>query len=218
VTTKGRVVVVEPVLEEPLAPAPDGWDGSYSALTVSRAGLDRDHKPVGPGQPCIGYTDPETGVNDPCTLGPDGAPSTRHHFHVAAQLLPDGKTWVGPEGQHVKDLILYGIIQGTAESLERTRRQFVVDLARGTHGTPDNPPGHPDLAERTFEQWLASALGRELAAGPKAMIAKEDGLRASDVRDLQRAAIAQTGAIAELVEELRAGRLAGAGAGKEEDA
>jgi hypothetical protein len=216
-TTKKRVVA-EPVLAEPPPPSFDEWDGSQTALAVSHVGVVRDHRPVGPGSPCVGYSEPGTFLHEPCTLGPDGGPSSRHQFHVDAQLLPDGR-WVGREAQHVRDLISGGWIAGTPESADRDIRQGKVDYVRGVDPDPertDRPEGLPELKAPTFEQWLDRPLGKELAAGPQAMIAKEDGQRASDVRDLARAAVAQTGALTEFVEELRAARLAGAGAGEED--
>jgi hypothetical protein len=177
-TTKKARVVVELAPEEAAPPPPrdDGWDGTPTGLRLSRPVL-RDHVLCGPGKPCPA-TYLEDGVVKTCG-------SLTHQMEVRAARLPDG-TWVGEEAQHVRELYHSGVVVGTDEDRARTRTQAEVDRDRGTFGTPENPAGHPELAERTLKDMEAGQLGIDLKGGPAAVVAREHDLAASELSELRK--------------------------------
>ncbi len=167
-TAPKKHAVVEPALAEappPPPPSDDGWDGTYSGLRLSRPVL-RDHVLVGPGKAC-----PSCG-------------SKTHQMEVAAALV-DG-VWLGPEAVHAQELVHSGVVVGTVEDRARTQSQAEVDRDRGTFGTPANPRGFPELAERTLADMEKGQLGTDLRGGPAAVVAREHDLAASEMTELRR--------------------------------
>lgn len=201
----------DPTVEEDLERW-EGWDGQFTAIAVAHPVI-RDHNMVGANEPCVGWTDPETRVLHPCTLGPGGKPARTHQFHIRASFT-DGR-WRGPESDHIQDLIQAGFIPRTQGWLDREGRQALIDMQRGVHLPPGNPDAHPEFKAITATQ--ARAQHRlALAGGPAEVIRKEHQEARSEVSDLVRAANILRGAMgqapiteADLASQMAASRTQG---------
>jgi hypothetical protein len=102
---------------------PEGTGRSSKIHLAAGRPLLRDHQWIDSTTPCID-----------CTK--HGRVDATHQFHARAERLPDGKTWIGPEGAHVMGLIADGFVHGYPQVREHDEAQRLIDLMRGIEPEP----------------------------------------------------------------------------------
>lgn len=124
------------------------WDGTCTSVPMART-IMRDQRLVAPGEKIV--------------------------FKCCKS---DGGEWVGPEAEHLQDLISLGVVDGTNEKLARDQKQAAVEYARGVNaplvmkdGLVESGP-RPEFREQTHKdiQKLYKDLVR---GGPEEMMRRE---------------------------------------------
>jgi hypothetical protein len=160
------------------------WDERSTRITLARP-IMRHHRIIGPGHKCLDCCFADEGRGErqlrhraergrclTCEV-PDAQCAARtHHFHVQASQSRDGSRWLGPEADHVLQLIAAGVVEGTRAKLDRDRRQTATEVGRNVHGElVTDPDGNvvmrpmPELAEPSTED-VTRTWERTLAGGP----------------------------------------------------
>jgi hypothetical protein len=159
------------------------WDGTRTRLRVARNVWRGDH-------------DAQGNALRPHLVG------RNETIEFEAAYDKGTKTWVGPEADHVQNLIRIGAIAGTSRAAELDAMIRNAEVERGAWGGGENvEPLRPDLRQRTRDelyQLLIRAGGRSYVEG-----SVDERLRID--RQEARRSEEQTGAIRELAQAIREG-------------
>ncbi len=124
------------------------WDGTCTSVPMARTIL-RDQRLVAPGEKIV--------------------------LRCCKQASGE---WVGPEADHLQDLIACGLVDGTNEKLARDQKQAAVEYARGVNAPLVIEDGQvvsgprPEFREQTHKD--IKALYRDFVrGGPEEMARKE---------------------------------------------
>jgi len=116
-----------------------------------------------------------------------------------ASYDPQRGRWVGPEAQHVEDLLASGVILGSEKQRERAAQGSAIEHERGCWPTPDGKPAQrPELRQRTKEL-VQREWERILAGGWKELRRIEGQESRADRAD-------NAAAVRELADAIRSGR------------